>query len=59
MQGVGGIYRIVDVIGLHQNSMANAKPAKTKTRAINALTIRHVVHLGNLRNSFTASTSLV
>jgi hypothetical protein len=38
----------------------NAKPAKTKTPAINVLTIcQHVVHLGTLRNSFTASTSLV
>jgi hypothetical protein len=35
-------------------------PAKTKTAAINVLRIRqHIVHLGTLRNSFTASTSLV
>jgi hypothetical protein len=35
-------------------------PAKTKTPAINVLRIRqHIVHLGTLRNSFTASTSLV
>jgi len=43
-----------------RNPMVNAKPAKTKTPAINVLTIcQHVVHLGTLRNSFTASTSLV
>ena len=35
-------------------------PAKTKTSAINVVRIRqHIVHLGTLRNSFTASTSLV
>jgi hypothetical protein len=35
-------------------------PAKTKTPAINVRRIRqHIVHLGTLRNSFTASTSLV
>jgi PAS domain-containing protein len=40
--------------------MVSARPAKTKTPAINALRIRqHMVHLGTLRNSFTASTSLV
>src|SRR6266513_144035 len=39
--------------------MVNAKPAKTKTPAINVLTTRqHVVHLGTLRNSFTAGFPL-
>jgi hypothetical protein len=43
-----------------QNPMVGAKPAKTKIPAVNMLTTRqHVVHLGRLRNSFTASTSLV
>jgi len=43
-----------------ENPMASAGPAKTKTPAINALRIRqHIVHLGTLRNSFTANTSLV
>jgi hypothetical protein len=40
--------------------MVSARPAKTKTPAINALRIRqHIVHLGTLRNSFTVITSLV
>jgi len=43
-----------------QNPIVGAKPAKTKIPAVNMLTTRqHVVHLGTLRNSFTASTSLV
>ena len=51
------VYRTGDVA---QNPMVGAKPAKTKIPAVNMLTIRqHVVHLGTLRNSFTASTSLV